>query len=766
VLGALVLGVRRSSSTRRRSRRDPVIRELGRGLAFVRRSPLLRWMTLAAVAFSLLFFSLYLPFAQAATNRYTDPDALAGFLGLFWASVTGAAFVVSIVFANRLLGWIGAAAVLLVLPGQYMGAFGFLLASSAFTTIVAVRFAVTLWLQGVCSPAWETLVNVVPESRRAQVRAFLNGGPTQVGTAIAGVIALVGQEALSRTQLAAIGLAVSGFTIFVAWRIRRSYGGALVEALRAGRPSLFEGPALGVPVAVDRDVQAVSPALDASRDADPRVRRLATEMLAGATDERAGPALAHALEDADPLVRSNAVRGLAALGEHTLVVRALDDPDPDVRLSAVLAFGADAAEPAPTSLLYDPDVSVSAAAAVALLPRPEATERIRELLHHADIDVRVEALVQLRRAGPDDIASFATAPAGDPSAAVRSALLETLSVGGAELTIRPAIDSLADPDVVVRNAALEALAILDLGDHRAELRQIVDEHASLASADRAFAASIPSDGDASELLRDAVVERGRRHALVAFSALSLTSPDRSSMQAAFGNLDASDGGQLANALETLEVAADARVVRPLIGLWEPAQARTDHPDSTGWLERAAADPDPFVRACAELVQRVRQRKGASMPGPRTSMSEMERMLELRKIPLFAALTPTDLHRVAGIAEERTFAQDDVIAGEGEAGDELHVVVEGYVRVERGGWSSSMPVARRGPGDVVGEMSIITRSPRMASLVADGDVRTIRIGHREFESMIRERPDVALAVMRVLAERLGAESTGERRREEA
>lgn len=68
------------------------------------------------------------------------------------------------------------------------------------------------------------------------------------------------------------------------------------------------------------------------------------------------------------------------------------------------------------------------------------------------------------------------------------------------------------------------------------------------------------------------------------------------------------------------------------------------------------------------------------------------------------------------------------------------------------------VARRGPGDVVGEMSIITRRPRIASLVAQGDVRTLRIGHREFESMIRERPDVSLAVMRVLAERLGAETT--------
>ncbi|MGH2671790.1 MAG: Crp/Fnr family transcriptional regulator [Actinomycetota bacterium] len=88
---------------------------------------------------------------------------------------------------------------------------------------------------------------------------------------------------------------------------------------------------------------------------------------------------------------------------------------------------------------------------------------------------------------------------------------------------------------------------------------------------------------------------------------------------------------------------------------------------------------------------------------------------------------------------------------------LHLVISGAVAVVRRR-ETATAVARRGPGDVVGEMSIITRRPRIASLVAQGDVRTLRIGHREFESMIRERPDVSLAVMRVLAERLGAETT--------
>jgi ATP/ADP translocase len=147
-------------------------------------------MSIASILFSVLFFSLYLPFAQAATARFPDANDLAGFFGVFWATVTAAAFLISILLTNRLLGWFGAAAMLLVLPILYAGAFGILLVTSTFATLVAIRFGVTAWLQGVSSTGWETLVNVVPEHRRDQTRAFLNGGPAQVGTAIAGVVQL------------------------------------------------------------------------------------------------------------------------------------------------------------------------------------------------------------------------------------------------------------------------------------------------------------------------------------------------------------------------------------------------------------------------------------------------------------------------------------------------------------------------------------------------------------------------------------------------
>ena len=144
-----------------------------------------------------------------------------------------------------------------------------------------------------------------------------------------------------------------------------------------------------------------------------------------------------------------------------------------------------------------------------------------------------------------------------------------------------------------------------------------------------------------------------------------------------------------------------------------------------------------------------------MSRTRASVSPAERVLVLRRIPLFAELAPADLRSVAEIAEERAFGDGAVIATEGEIGDELHIVLAGTIAVVRGEGAREATVARRGEGEVVGEMSILTNAPRVASLVAEGDVRALRIGRREFVSMLRERPDVAVATMRVLAERLAA-----------
>ena len=85
----LAIGGAREDGPRRGHRaetRGP-IEQLVRGFRYARGSTLMRWMALGSILFSLLFFSLYLPFSRAATDRYPDPDELAGFFGLFFGVV-------------------------------------------------------------------------------------------------------------------------------------------------------------------------------------------------------------------------------------------------------------------------------------------------------------------------------------------------------------------------------------------------------------------------------------------------------------------------------------------------------------------------------------------------------------------------------------------------------------------------------------------------------------------------------------------------------
>jgi hypothetical protein len=205
----------------------------------------------------------------------------------------------------------------------------------------------------------------------------------------------------------------------------------------------------------------------------------------------------------------------------------------------------------------------------------------------------------------------------------------------------------------------------------------------------------------------------------------------------------------ASALETLEAADTTELIGPLVALWEPIGTPRDQEGS--WLTEALADEDELVRRCAAAVRA--QHEGDAMTRSQTTVSVIERVLILRGIPLFADLSPADLERLALIAEEQDFDDGATIAREGDLGEDMYVVTDGVIRVVSDLGRNGGQLARRTAGDVVGEMSIITRNPRVASLVADGPVRTIRIGHREFESMVRERPDLALGVMRVLALRL-------------
>jgi hypothetical protein len=371
-----------------------------------------------------------------------------------------------------------------------------------------------------------------------------------------------------------------------------------------------------------------------------------------------------------------------------------------------------------------------------------------ELLSDPAPDVRAAALERLAEAAPDRTLEPALAGLQDPDPGVRIAAGRALGSVGAD-RLEHVLNALEDSRTA--EAAVEAVRRTEVNGRGDRVRDFVRSAAARATRDRARAVMIPAEDDASGLLRDAILDRGRRVARSGLWAATMLGTRRETMETAIENLDGGSA-QVATALETLETATDPALVRPLLTLWEPVGPPSGA--NRDWLSIALEDEDPFIRQCAQVV-RARS-EGGSMPVSVKALSVIERVLFLRKVSLFADLSPPDLERVAQLVEERGYADGEVIAAEGEVGEELHIVIEGTIRVVQGREGSDRELARRSSGDVVGEMSLIAQAPRVASLIADGPVRTIRLGRHEFESMLRERPGVALAVMRVLVQRLAEE----------
>jgi CRP-like cAMP-binding protein len=131
---------------------------------------------------------------------------------------------------------------------------------------------------------------------------------------------------------------------------------------------------------------------------------------------------------------------------------------------------------------------------------------------------------------------------------------------------------------------------------------------------------------------------------------------------------------------------------------------------------------------------------------------MSRIVLLQKVPIFANLRPEDLRRVALVCKERLFPPGDIICYEGDPGDELYIVVSGQVQVLTGfGTNQPRALAISTEGEAVGMMAILDDIPRSATLRAhNGPVRLLILGADEFKRILRERPEMAAEVIRVLS----------------
>ncbi len=135
-----------------------------------------------------------------------------------------------------------------------------------------------------------------------------------------------------------------------------------------------------------------------------------------------------------------------------------------------------------------------------------------------------------------------------------------------------------------------------------------------------------------------------------------------------------------------------------------------------------------------------------------TLSPADRSL-LRRVPLFAALDEDDLDWIAGACDTADLAVGEVVAAEGDDGETLFVITAGELEVVKRSRSSDVPIARLGPGEIVGEMAVLEGSPRMATIRAIEASRIITISRDVVLELVRTRPSAALSMIRTVTGRL-------------
>ncbi len=134
-------------------------------------------------------------------------------------------------------------------------------------------------------------------------------------------------------------------------------------------------------------------------------------------------------------------------------------------------------------------------------------------------------------------------------------------------------------------------------------------------------------------------------------------------------------------------------------------------------------------------------------------------MALRRLPLFSGLDTRDLDPLAQVTSERAYPPDEPVYVQGEPGDEMMMVIDGTARITWRLPDETVEVAMLRPGAVVGEMALLTDRPRAADVHAGpGGLVGLVIERKAFESILCERPGVALELLSVLAERLATTPT--------
>jgi CRP-like cAMP-binding protein len=122
---------------------------------------------------------------------------------------------------------------------------------------------------------------------------------------------------------------------------------------------------------------------------------------------------------------------------------------------------------------------------------------------------------------------------------------------------------------------------------------------------------------------------------------------------------------------------------------------------------------------------------------------------LRHVPLFAGCKTSALEDIGRLADEVDVPDGYAIVREGTFGEQFVLIVEGRVRIERGGRT----VKTMGPGEFLGEIALIDHGRTTATATSEGPAKLFVLSHQGFDSLLDQSPSIRLEIMSALASRV-------------
>jgi HEAT repeat protein len=789
-------------------------------------SSLGRWLVVSTLGMVLALFIAQYLYSEIFLRAYPGPTDLAAFFGAYLAATNLIEIGLELALTPWLIRRFGVPTAQLVHPFVTLLSFGGLAVSYGLVAGIGARVSRELVENAVAQPLRSLVYNALPQRLRGRIRAFLELIVMYGGMSAAGLLLVVLGDPEPRL-LAAAGAGSALVYVAASLRVRSEYLRELVAGIRAGRLDFgtlgeeigdletsrltdlcgqllneeIERPSRSLlrllPTLAKRGVAA--PLLEGALHPHPTVREVSILELDALRGEPGCLELVRgALFDADARVRLAALQVLADDADPaTEDARAtlLHDPDPRVRAAASFRLGAEGIPVLREMLLSeDPD---AARAALSVAPRelaPEVIERTAD----PEPSLRAAALGRALLVAGDLALPEETLPGALAAAepAVRQAAV-ALSAARAPDHLEPVAAALADPSVEVRRTAATALIARGAPGVRAaepylrDAREPAAEGALRVTAEAAaaplraqllraelrhrvhqmwyalivFQRLLEGDGVEARFLRVAFSDAILRHRRVAFSTLALLENQRI-IRKVDRALHSAARRTRSDALEVLSNLGDREAAQLLV-LMHEAGALDDRLEKVrevvevpkalpGILLEASRSDSRWIRAAVAAID-------SGLGENDVGTDVMERLLALKQVSLFQNLSLDQLEAIHQLANEVTFAADEVVMREGEPGYELFILLEGALDVYLG-WGTPEQ-SRRGeirPINYVGEMAILGNEDRTATIVAVEHSRMLSLDGESLKDLILQMPEISFEIFRVLIRRV---RTAERRLQE-